>query len=1283
MMHRFIILTLITFFFSSASFGQLEVNFATNDNPTPGGTMDIDVSVNNFDEIVSLQYFIMWDSLVLTYDSIISVTTDLPEFLVSNVGTPLTTVAGVDGVLTVSWSQQSTLPASIPDGTTLFTVRLNVEGAACDSTALTIGNIPPFQNIEVVDASFNDIGAVATPLPVAIPGTDCENGGGGGGGGGGTPTVTLNAPNLSGDPGGNICVPITVNGFTDIQSAQAGLMWDPSVLSFFGFQNFGLTGLTPGSFNLNDVDNGMTGFTWIDNSGTNPATLPNGGTLFEICFEVVGAAGSSSTLKFIDNPDIEFSDSAGTVLNATSSTGTISINDDGGGGGGGGGDGDIGLIAGNVTVATGSNVCVPISVEGFSDVQSAQAGIMFDPSLLSFSSTGNFGLPGMSAGSFNTNNASAGMIGFIWFDGTGVTPQTLPDGTVIFEVCFDAIGAGGSSAEVKFIDSPDIEFSDSNSELITPFFTTPGTVTITGDPGGGGIFSLEGDDLVIEENQDSACIDITTVNFNNIAAIQLSMTWSSNVLTNPRINNTNQSIGLAPGLFNQTGANELGLSWASPTGTGQTLADGTLLYTICFDVVDCADGSFQFVDGSQVQIEIGDGDANPVQFQFSPIGVSCDDDGGTGGGNPPVIGTANIDQVDCFGGTDGSISINPTGGTGTLTCTWHAGNVAGPIIPTTGHNLTNQPAGIYTVVLSDALESVTAEFEITQRDPMVISGQVFPVSCGNLGSINVTVTQTSGNFSCEWNTGATGCNIGGLASGTYSVTVTDNLFGCQQVESYSVGSQNDLTVTATSVPASCDGGGISLSVSPPGNYNYTWNIADATNGPTQTQLTPGVYSYTVTNEDGTCSTAGSVEVTSEITAVELGELTTIDATCAGDDGSASFLILGGCPPFDCMITSPDGTISSCDDLTGLAPGAYTVVINDNFSTPAFVGSFQINGATPIVIVPTITQPSGGIGGSIDLDVTGGVSPYIYTWSTGDITTTPSLGDLGNGMYSVTVTDTSGCSEVLSGIEIIGDCSSPIISETIATTLSCGNDCDGEWMANISGCAPFQVVFTDSNGESSAFEVLTSNALITGLCAGDYAILITDVEGNASNAVTSIVAPEPLVVTLDNTVCDDGTDSGSITIATSGGSGGLTYSWSPIGGTGTTALNLVAGTYEVQVTDVNGCSVSQVYAVEDCADGGPGGSLACGESNTLLTPNGDNQNSTLFIECALDNDNTLAVYDRWGRLVHEAVNYTNDWGGVNLDGNTLTEGAYYWVMDVIFPSGESRIFKGYVNVIREN
>jgi len=135
--------------------------------------------------------------LVLSYDSVFNVTDELSQFTIGNVGTPQTIMNGEDGEMTVSWSHSSTNPFSVPDNTVLFTVRMNVVGIECDSTAMAIGNIPPFQNIEVINGDFDEIGAFAVPLPFAIPGTDCESGGGntggggtGGGGGGGGAALT-------------------------------------------------------------------------------------------------------------------------------------------------------------------------------------------------------------------------------------------------------------------------------------------------------------------------------------------------------------------------------------------------------------------------------------------------------------------------------------------------------------------------------------------------------------------------------------------------------------------------------------------------------------------------------------------------------------------------------------------------------------------------------------------------------------------------------------------------------------------------------------------------------------------------------------------------------------------------------------------------------------------------------------------------------------------------------------------------------------------------------------
>ena len=333
MMQKHIILSLVCLFFSFGANAQLEVGFSSSDTAAPGGTVDVDVSVSNFDNIISAQYFILWDSLVLSFDSVFNVTDELEQFSIGNIGTPETILNGEDGEMTVSWSHSSTNAFSLPDNTVLFTVRMNVEGNDCDSTAVAIGNIPPFQNIEVIDGDFNDIGAIATPLPFALPGTDCESGGGGGGGG--NDLLTLSGSNLSGDMGDNVCMTITVDNFTDVLAAQGGMSWDPSVLSYTGVMNFGFPDFDETAFTTNNTDSGQLSFLWFDDTTVNPVTLPNGSTFFDICFDIIGAPGSSSSIQFVDSPTVEFSNSNSEAIPFTTTNITISVNDDGGGGGGG------------------------------------------------------------------------------------------------------------------------------------------------------------------------------------------------------------------------------------------------------------------------------------------------------------------------------------------------------------------------------------------------------------------------------------------------------------------------------------------------------------------------------------------------------------------------------------------------------------------------------------------------------------------------------------------------------------------------------------------------------------------------------------------------------------------------------------------------------------------------------------------------------------------------------------------------------------------------------------
>ena len=120
-------------------------------------------------------------------------------------------------------------------------------------------------------------------------------------------------------------------------------------------------------------------------------------------------------------------------------------------------------------------------------------------------------------------------------------------------------------------------------------------------------------------------------------------------------------------------------------------------------------------------------------------------------------------------------------------------------------------------------------------------------------------------------------------------------------------------------------------------------------------------------------------------------------------------------------------------------------------------------------------------------------------------------------------------------------------------------------------------------------------------------------------------------------------------------------------------------YILEVTDDNGCTAEMLFEVRDCA--APG--TPCFQGISVITPNSDNINDEFIITCVSDNPNTLTIFDRWGRTVFEDTNYSNDWEGIDLDGEALPEGAYYWVLEVLFDNGDSRVMKGTVTLLRND
>lgn len=113
--------------------------------------------------------------------------------------------------------------------------------------------------------------------------------------------LRLNSEEVSAATGENVCMKIMVGDFQEVITMQYSVRWDPAVLSFTGLKDLSLPYLTQNNFGLHRTAEGILTFVWIDNSlkGVN---LPDGSTIYQVCFDVKGTTGQSSPFRISGDP---------------------------------------------------------------------------------------------------------------------------------------------------------------------------------------------------------------------------------------------------------------------------------------------------------------------------------------------------------------------------------------------------------------------------------------------------------------------------------------------------------------------------------------------------------------------------------------------------------------------------------------------------------------------------------------------------------------------------------------------------------------------------------------------------------------------------------------------------------------------------------------------------------------------------------------------------------------------------------------------------------------------
>jgi hypothetical protein len=434
-------------------------------------------------------------------------------------------------------------------------------------------------------------------------------------------------------------------------------------------------------------------------------------------------------------------------------------------------------------------------------------------------------------------------------------------------------------------------------------------------------------------------------------------------------------------------------------------------------------------------------------------------------------------------GNNGTASVNVSGAKGPLTYTWSPGGQ-------TNDTATALAPGIYTVYVNDG-NSCAADTVRVANIGMVLSMTSTHAVCNTPGSVSAIVTGGASPYTYRWIHGNTTSSVTGATAGTYSVVVMDKN-GCLLIDSTTVSSITGFTTGVSSTPYySCPTAYGSATVTitngtPP--YTYSWSPGGQTNA-TATGLTAGYYYVTSSDSNG-CMGYDSVLVDSVNRNLGLYIIPT-PYYCSAVRGTATVYVTdSAAKPFTYSWSNGQTTSTA----TGLTPGGYAVTVTgsggcsqtDSVYIPVASVIFYIN-AYPTNITT---------GDSAYLYATDSIPGTTYLWLPSASVTNPNSE---NSYASPTVTTTYSCIAT-------NACGSD--TETVTVTVSCftlndtvtaayyctGNDSGTAIVIPSGGSSPYTYLWTPGN---------QTNALATGLTAGNYTVSVTDSAGCTVTASANV------------------------------------------------------------------------------------------------------------------------------------------------------------------------------------
>ena len=401
-----------------------------------------------------------------------------------------------------------------------------------------------------------------------------------------------------------------------------------------------------------------------------------------------------------------------------------------------------------------------------------------------------------------------------------------------------------------------------------------------------------------------------------------------------------------------------------------------------------------------------------------------------------------------------------------------------------------------------------------------------------------------------------------VKAGTYRAVFIDGT-GCSDTLNFSLGQPDSIKINAKIDSVKCFGGSdgriVVSGTGGTGAYTYSLNNVLSAS-PTFSNLSAGKYRITLKDLNNCVKTDSfTVNQTSKIS----NNILKADVSCFGTKtGLIRTNVSGGTFPYKYVWNNGKTT----DRIDSLTAGIYYVTVTDAYNCQRLDTTTIIQNSK---LIASGTQDSvkcfGTNTGAAHASARGGVSPYLFRWSTNQLDSV--INNLNAGIYKVTASDATGCTDTIS-VKVIQP---PVLSLDSLSVVNtkCAVSSDGTVRAFVTGgTAPYTYDWSTGN---------STTALLSGLKAGKYTLTVRDKNGCSkfdSARVTSPSAIVPTKLTATGVKCN-GIGTGKLKIVATGGTLPYTYQWNTTP-TQTTdsAVALRAGKYTVTITDANQCTATK-------------------------------------------------------------------------------------------------------------